>query len=1058
MAEPKAEYDQQISQVASKYTEQSFPSPHNGAIDPARTVDVAAENIVKTAKPRQSVPNGISNDKMSVGPLPNGLPAQDHLPPEIVHVTQDFRPLSKLFTRMSQECFNNLSDLVTTLSEEQDIPQANGIMAPSEAKVGMDASVRRRVRWLQWAHTERRRFIKLLVMLQWSRRAQDVRRLIDVNLWIRVQQTAIDTAWEQFGLVKRAVSNSIAPEPDIAAALQILCGGQQNRLSSFGHLLEVPLPAVKILDTVRNLNALLHIRLHLHEGLPPYLQNYTIHDGKVTFIVHHEFEVDLIIADDDPSSQFWFVDFRLLFSSIREVPAGKFEASIEQRVNSALLTHGLVGCFEVLHELCLTAKISTLRQQALALSGATWAGSLKVEQLNRSIVVQYWSNRPGKRSWIQIGVRRGKQSLHQERSSYWPSTLAMKWMMDGRETPFLSSLNLTQTDAEPLLRRVIAQHISARLAGLKQAIELFSKPLAVTSHLHLSKSDVESSGCSLRFTPRSRRNAAILIESISGKFVLQPPTSTASIFEADLNAYELQDSRASFIVEQWFASEALRKLVADAQSGGWIVEDVPGTDRDTLKRHFLSQATKLVFLRKPYWRSSDWYIALAMNSTSETAWVARLAINSDTTKIKEKHCLNDLRLTSLLSRSSDWTCEFLEKTSVAMITRLVFQRRLNRASINLTTHTSQGLYLNPDHHLAFDLYPFVQPGVLPKSAHDAMPSSTEVLLLLAGSHGQECGARRLTYVAKGRLQSSLIDSEVLETIKNNDITFNSAGNFSMVMTSDLGSTEPIDYLASRISALERLGEMVKSLRRHGLQCQSAHLNSIVFKYTDGDELAHVSFSDSGRLSLELMPASNPHTRILKQLENLSLSLLDRSSRAFDTLLRMLMFTLPLLHGLGSSKLRQPTRPQIKVYTHSLTTFVLHYAQIGARLKIECTVHRGQGCWSLKLMPKAQNAKSTNHQQSFENAFRTLCSQSGDGWSGRRTGLVAFPHAIQSVIQKTHDAAIVAVENVKVKPGPSTNQAGSLPQRTQSTQIQLHAGNTALSSERGSPHAEVVVID
>ena len=112
----------------------------------------------------------------------------------------------------------------------------------------------------------------------------------------------------------------------------------------------------EILETIKNFNVLLHVRLNLHEDLPEYLQNYEIHDGKATFTMPGEFEVDLIIADEDPSSQFWFVDFRLLFSSIGELSSSN-HTSVGARVDEALGSRGLVGCFEVLHEFCLTLKI-----------------------------------------------------------------------------------------------------------------------------------------------------------------------------------------------------------------------------------------------------------------------------------------------------------------------------------------------------------------------------------------------------------------------------------------------------------------------------------------------------------------------------------------------------------------------------------------------------------------------------------------------------------------------------------------------------------------------------
>jgi Mediator complex subunit MED14 len=64
----------------------------------------------------------------------------------------------------------------------------------------------------------------------------------------------------------------------------------------------------KSLTTLKFLNTLLYLRLTLHEVIPLPLTNYTIADGKVTFVVPNEWQLTVTISDE--FGQWWFVDYK----------------------------------------------------------------------------------------------------------------------------------------------------------------------------------------------------------------------------------------------------------------------------------------------------------------------------------------------------------------------------------------------------------------------------------------------------------------------------------------------------------------------------------------------------------------------------------------------------------------------------------------------------------------------------------------------------------------------------------------------------------------------------
>lgn len=69
-----------------------------------------------------------------------------------------------------------------------------------------------------------------------------------------------------------------------------------------------PVPPTKALATLKSFNTLLYLRLTLHEIIPLPLSNYTIANGKVTFVVPNEWQLTIGITKE--FDRWWFVDFR----------------------------------------------------------------------------------------------------------------------------------------------------------------------------------------------------------------------------------------------------------------------------------------------------------------------------------------------------------------------------------------------------------------------------------------------------------------------------------------------------------------------------------------------------------------------------------------------------------------------------------------------------------------------------------------------------------------------------------------------------------------------------
>lgn len=201
------------------------------AVD-AATPDMSSIGQYSSVR-QEALPRGAPNGVL----LPNGLAPSNqssiaHLPPEIQHITEGYLPLSKLFTRVSQECFNGLNELISELAQEPYVPQVNGF--PPRDGTGHsqpDNGAQKRLRWLQFANDQRESFIKLLVILQWSKKVDDVSKLVDISVWNGEQRRSYDDSHGYLANMRRDMANARTSAPDIESALEVLNSGGLYRLS-----------------------------------------------------------------------------------------------------------------------------------------------------------------------------------------------------------------------------------------------------------------------------------------------------------------------------------------------------------------------------------------------------------------------------------------------------------------------------------------------------------------------------------------------------------------------------------------------------------------------------------------------------------------------------------------------------------------------------------------------------------------------------------------------------------------------------------------------------------
>lgn len=351
--------------------------------------------------------------------------------------------------------------------------------------------------------------------------------------------------------------------------------------------------------------------------------DYTISSGRATFNVAGEFAVDLTIADEDPETQFWFIDFRFLFSpSLSEMPE-HVRAHLDARVNETLMKDGLSGCYRFLHGMVLTHKISEFRRQAVDLARGKWIDGLKVEALNRAVSFHYWLDRyrKGPKSWIILGVHSGKRKTGRPHPKD-TSRLFLRWFRDSKEVKDVDiPFDTVDISAESLLKTVVAKHVNHILTSTYERLR--EKPMFASheAFLSLSTSATEPAESELKVQLTSDRYLTVTIEPITGRFILGPSSRLAVEFGYKLNENTHDPAaNAHSCIEELRQRAVMDDIVVRGLSLGWNRVKNPGIKPDDLRSVVPKNTAQVLWLHRAGW-AKNWHFAVSMSMNGDRWWL-----------------------------------------------------------------------------------------------------------------------------------------------------------------------------------------------------------------------------------------------------------------------------------------------------------------------------------------------------------------------------------------------------------------------------------------------------
>lgn len=749
--------------------------------------------------------------------------------------------------------------------------------------------------------------------------------------------------------------------------------------------------------------------MNLHEKVPPSLREFSISSGKVTFHVRDEFELDLSIADEDPSSQLYFIDFRFAFSpATAEIPGGRLRDEIEGRTNDLLKRDGLAACFDFLHDLVLTYKLTILKNQAFEMAKGLWSENLRVEAVHRSLVVQYWLDRPGGKNWMEIGIKRQKEraAAHGLGRQDVPH-IALRWFRSGKlvtDTHIIvevGTLSLQKT-----LKQVIAAHTTKLLQEIVVRLRdgfLYSERLLKLKH-NGSKSEPSDAFLLVQFT--TSKAIKIVQNPVTGKFSLSPASPLYNRAEQGLNALPNPGVEAPLRLANLRCTVAQEEAETFARGLGWEKASSLDPGQEAVRRHFPRDTSKFGFFRRSAWDS--WVLAFTTSLSGDSWWIVELEKRkgeaetgnsverpnqaaSRTPKAIFKIPMNGFK--SVLTDASYSTLAQIERIAVGMISdhvdakNLVYERIRHQFRRRCTTfaEAESGVLL-------MRLNRKRSPAMLQSHSHMDLPWINQLVSL--AFQGLDPMTNSAIHTASGRLKTPVSNLKSLTSSTDHSIAFNpKSGTFAFRLLSSVGeSTVPLAL--QRLSSIDRLIYFLNSIQSHQLSCHEVSLHHVEFAYasTPSSLKAKLYFPADApqRISLD---RQNPHVRIQDFISSII-----RSPDGLSHAIRLLTSTLPLLQALARIEASHPSE-EVTVLPRSAEWYEVRYQSLKGCYDVTMRSRRDEKMWMVKNLAVSNAEKKSGH---VADGMKRLHKATGEGWRGMRDGIVASVAGIEDLLDKVDE--------------------------------------------------------
>jgi mediator of RNA polymerase II transcription subunit 14 len=725
-------------------------------------------------------------------------------------------------------------------------------------------------------------------------------------------------------------------------------------------------------------------------------------------------EFDLVSFVEDASDHWFFIDLRLLFAPAPAIETGsKFYVHLKYQADYVLREKGISGLFDFLHNFVLTHKISVLRSQAELLARSGWIGSLKVEPVHRELVVQYWTDRPGKKNWIEFGtttnrLKNGKTSW---RGPPIPS-LTARWFRQGKEVVDVKlDIDWKDLSMERILKRVIALHTAQILQSTK---ELFDPRLDV--HANLSGS--EPTDCSLTATLGTASNSVTLsLEQVTGSYIMQPASALSARAEFAMNQGREPAQMATILTSM--LSQTLRDQIQRvAQQLGWqqITRQAlrPDAVRAAVKTSVLEYA-----LYSPRGWTSGWALAAIVGTAGESWWIFEMGSNGTSIDYTEQIMMERYDGSSLAINRSTLTS--VERVAVQLLSFRVTARQLTKEQKIFSLHQECGPSSRPAeaNHVVQGWALYLQTTDLLTTKSGEQPWLEDSIAIAC--EGLKGDGRSVWHIASGRMVKTAASDmqKLMAASPQSSFKFTADGTFRILLATPFGS-DILGELRARLRDVNRLRSFATTLQKRQMRLVSSSLQKVQFQYGPSPHTAAVFFASENEVTIEI-PPTNPHRRIHRLLtsiandRNPSLPLLSfGDANGLDHFCTTLVLTrslLTVLHEMETATPGNIRNPAIHV--HSVFKYRLTYENPLCTFDIRLQPKNDKVYWFIEdnlqrapdIRPTPERNPTHRRLDSLQEKLKELFRGKSDGWFGTRKGIVAELDAVPDALRKLNDAVL-----------------------------------------------------
>jgi mediator of RNA polymerase II transcription subunit 14 len=268
-------------------------------------------------------------------------------------------------------------------------------------------------------------------------------------------------------------------------------------------------------------------------------------------------------------------------------------------------------------------------------------------------------------------------------------------------------------------------------------------------------------------------------------------------------------------------------------------------------------------------------------------------------------------------------------------------------------------------------------------------------------------------LAKGMMRKPGRLKEILQRTRDDDVTFNASGSFSLVLKTGLGRS-CVDRLVAQLRTIGRLCNFADVLKQRGLECKDISLSRVVFAYAEGLEV-ELRFTGSDTTPIKLaIPSDNPHRRIASLLE----AIVNSGSDGFRNFTAALQFTLPLLTAFDTIENRHLSfTPNLPVmHSRNVDHFRLAYLNPPCAFEFKLKQTRDVLEWVIQEMisTPARDERSKTYptiNEKLKEVFKSV----GDGWTGKNSMIVADVKAIGEPLLRLDDVVKGCIKTESMSP-------------------------------------------